>query len=705
MLDVFAGLSDSGFGFLLTPEQRLLDAIREGNYPRAYSILRGLEKPLEGDTAADCLIASFSRTDKLFIAVLEQLSPEVRYGRERVQADDGSSMEVRGSLLVLAAALGMAVHVRALLAKGFDVNAAESGYASLLPEQFRQFVPLYDPFYGPQFRYCATPGNEVTITAENGVSLRVMGCTPLAAAIAAGNPFTMDALLETPGVWKTESSAVCRAAAIHADGRSHNRDWRLLWPDSPFGLQDLGETLFTQGNMQPASFVDFCSTELLKKQYAGGFCTEADARAVLDSLGNRCNDHWAIPFHLVEGPLETDIRCRAGKLLLTAKHFPAVCGERKYRNLMLQTYVSLLRWGKASDALRKCWMKFSGKDRDISAAAGIIFSLNQVQRKACLEALTEGGTLYASADALLPDTVTELREMVKYIRILPSPFRTGISGFARSVLNLSPESRLLRKLFQSGVFAREPREALLRAADLRMRPLILTSPSREPEETYDPLLTRLGFFHDTCTPEEERGAAAQRILSGDMGEADCLMYLSDPQIWAAITGIDCLENFPQLADPEPYALLICAKNLNALRAWMRLHPSLSGATIRSSFRDAGALTTVFGTPLTLAAAAGSPEHLALLLEAGMEPNTYTTAWVSDKQIPCSPLLLALWFEREAAARMLLEVGAVCRLDQGYDWFFFRKLPPEGRALAARLSVPGFREALDREAAEAGSEDS
>ena len=216
-----------GAGALLTPEEELSDAIEEGNYPRAYAILRRLDRPLEGEAAADCLIRCFRRTEKLFRAVLERLSPEVRTGAVNLN-EGASNMRLEGTLLVLAAAMGDRRHVEALLARGFDPNAAGPDSA-----RFRRHAGFFRRF-GRSYRCCAAPGNSLFLRFSDGFHAVVNGCTPLAAAYAAGNLPTAETLRRAPGVWTTESSAVCRAAALYAEGRSLVHCWHgYAAPEAP----------------------------------------------------------------------------------------------------------------------------------------------------------------------------------------------------------------------------------------------------------------------------------------------------------------------------------------------------------------------------------------------------------------------------------------------------------------------------------------
>ena len=702
------GFPDFGAGALLSPEATLCDAIEEGNYPRAYMILRKLDRPLEGDRAADCLIRSFFRTGKLFRTVLAHLSPKVRTGSYSVHSDaNGSVLHVRGTLLVLAAAIGSGSHVEALLSRGFDVNAST-------PESivFDGSDYVFESLpYGAKYRFCAAPGNAVTVTNCDERSTRIVGCTPLAAAIAAGNVLTYDVLLRSPGVWKTESTAVCRAAALHADGRSFNNDWVLPWDGSqatycpegidPLCFVDVRDVLFPYVNMQAGSFADMCSPGLLQKQFQSGKCTDADARAVLEALDGAIQPRRLPPHFRPDSPGSSSGRV-AAKLLLTAKYFPAVCREPEACAVFLRAYIRSLLADQPQDALLQCWQKLSGKDRDISGAARLIFHLRGEALKNCLAALSAGGSLYASADTLHPCTLAELRETLRRVRVVPSPFRTGISDFAKGVLSLSPDVRVLRKLFQGGPLSAEPKDALLLAADIRSRPLILTSSFSEPEKTYDPTRSIEYVRHDSRTPESARAALAERLLHGQMREAECLLYLNDPEIFDHCCTERVSSGFPELESGGFQQDVLCAENPAALRAWLRTHPDTAGVAIHATLRGDGDMRSFFGPSLAVAAAAGRTENVRTLLAVDPRPDVCCYATLSDSErgessVPCTPFLLALWFGREETAHALLEAGAVCALDREPEYCFFLALPPEGRALAARLPGIGYADALRREA--------
>ena len=706
---IFGTIDESdtfGVGALLPPEARLSDAIETRNYPRAYAILRKLDRPLEGDMAADCLIQSFSRTDKLFYTVLEHLSPEVRTGSMHSASRDGEShMTVKGTLLVLAAALGQETHVRALLARGFDVNAATPESAVFDGPHGLGFHPFEEQPYGPRYRFCAAPGNTVTVTNPDGCRVSIHGCTPLAAAIAAGNVFTLHALLSASGVWKTESSAVCRAAALHAEGRSFNHDWVMSWDGSqeayrphgvdPLRFLDIRDALFPYVNMQPGSFADFCSSRLLQTQYRSGRCTDADARAVLAALNGSVRFH-RLPRHITRFKLSPSDDV-AAKMLLTARHFPAACREPRQRSLLLRAYLHSLLEDEPKPALLKCWRKLSGPDRDISDCARLLFHLRGEALKNCLAAMAEGGSLHASADSLHPDSITELREMLRWIRVIPSPFRTGISAFAGAALALSPDARLLRKLICGGPLMYEPKEALLRAADIRSRPMILTSAFSEPAETYAPLLTGSSFHHDCCLPNSERAARAEAMLFGQMEETECLLYLSDQGILEACCEGRSCHGFPALESSSLTEELLCAENPAALRAWLQICPEAAGGMLQADVLGGGAMRAISGPPLAVAAAAGRTENVRTLLALEPQPDACCCATIAQENVPCTPFLLALWFGREETARALLDAGAACALDRGAANRFFRAMPPEGRALAARLPGIGYERAAAREA--------
>ena len=695
---------DFGAGELLTPEEELSDAIEEGNYPRAYAILRRLDRPLEGEAAADCLIRCFRRTEKLFRAVLEQLSPEVRTGAVSYNFG-GNSMRLEGSLLVLAAAMGSGRHVEALLARGFDPNAA--GPDSARPRRHGGFLRGL----GPACRRCAAPGNILFLRSGDGFHAVVNGCTPLAAAYAAGNLPTVDVLRRTPGVWTTESSAVCRAAALYAESRSLVHGW--LFPLDPeeapsaFGAGPapkphtvLRSILPGGENLQPGAFADFCSPALLAELYRSGTCTDDDARAVLSALETAAiHDRPGRP-PFAGGTTVVPEELTA-KLLLTAKHFPKVCREPEQCAVFLRAWLGLEPEDPGRAALLKTWKALAGADRDLSPAADVLFQLRGERLRDCLEALAEGGRLSVAADAVRPDSQAQLREILRRVRIVPSPFRGGVSAFAKGVMELSPDLRLQKKLFGDGPLAFESREALLRCAGVRSRPLILTTQFQAPTETYDLSRIRAGFRHHADPAAGERRERTAAMLDGDMDADACLEYLLDPgtlehcvtfsaALSAGASGVLVYSRLPEK--------LCAAENPNALRAWLRLDPDFPYGVFRAELRDAGGFDWLNGPPLALAAAAGRTENVRTLLDAGTDPDVCCCAMLSApaQTLACTPLLLAVWFGREETARELLSAGAACDLGRGCGYRLFRRMPAEGRALAERLETVGYERALARE---------
>jgi hypothetical protein len=227
--------------------------------------------------------------------------------------------------------------------------------------------------------------------------------------------------------------------------------------------------------------------------------------------------------------------------------------------------------------------------------------------------------------------------------------------------------------------------------------MILTSVFSEPEETYDPLCTGTSFRHDSCLPERELAACAEALLFGPMEEAECLMYLSDQGILEACCEGRSCHGFPALENRCLMEELLCAENPAALRAWLQICPDAASVMLQSDIHSGGALRGISGPPLAVTAAAGRTENIRTLLSLEARPDVCCCAMLEHESVPCTPLLLALWFGREDAARALLAAGAVCALDRGAAYRLFRAMPPEGRALAARLPDIGYERAAAREA--------
>ena len=664
-----------------TPEEQLLEAIRDRRYPRAYALLRKLEAPLSGQLAASCLVETMKCSKKLFRAVLDACTGDILFGSIRAESE-GYFFQLSGTLLVLAAAVGMPEHVSLLLEWGYDVNAAsaESACGDEGPDHWA---------IGPEYRRCAAPGNELQVFPKNkdGQYVVIRGCTPLAAAIAFANPFTMETLCESPGVWKAESSAVCRAAALHGEGMSLDPAWVLPWsPSGQCFSANLKGRLLPQENMQPGSFADFCSPALLKAQFSSGACTEADGRAVLAALDrNLFLGRFSVHKLGIDERSPDSFPPLLEKFRLTAERFPGLFQGAAELGQLLRACVCAVSWGlpMPEDLLRR-WKELSGKTRDISAAARDISRLPTDRVRLLLEKLAEGGRLEASADAYRPSSMAELRVFLQYVRFIPSPIRTGISALAMGVLALPWGNRELQVFLRKGLLACEPKEALIRLADTPIRPLLLILEEREPEKLYDPGRITFGFSH--YLPEDDGEKTWFRdVLCGTLSEEDCLARLICSR---SIQGI-CAQPVPDIPPVSVCGSLqeqICfAPNPNALKAWCRLHPGFLSQGFSTGLKGplAGTLT---GGPLAQAAAAGRTEAVRYCLEQGIEPDQLCMLNLDEFPGPvaCTPFLLALLFGREETARLLLEAGAALDLSREPWSALLRAAGPEARALADRL---------------------
>lgn len=673
--------SSEFLGWMLTPGNILLDAIKSKNYQRAYSLLRNLKQPLEESEAGDCLYAAMSCTEKLFCAVLEKcvLSGAVaNCGRELPLS--GKHVTVFGTPLLAAAAFGNARHVQLLLAHGCDINAAS-------PESAFPNIILND---GSAYHFCAQPGNDVSLWQEiphrNVEPIIIHRCTPLAAAILAENQSTMDVLLQTPGVWKTESSAVCRAVAAYVDG-PFPRFWELSWNVNgellaPFA-QDL-DSLFHRTRMQAASFADFCTAELLEAQLKSGNCTESDIRELLSLLGNS-------PYYCSPSQGNSGIPDQNRKLLSIAKYYPALCREPKTVGRFLRAYLSSRIGGVPDRDMLDCWKTFSGKRRDISSGTQHIRCLHAAARKECLTELAEGGELYAAADALGYLSGAAIRDLLRSVHIIPSPIRTGLSAFGHSAIMCSGNKALMRRLFRGGFLDCEPRDALLTAADVSLRPLILTSSTNEPAEVYD--LTRYeGHFRHWYSPHICSPEWLNEIVNEPLSIEECIARLIRLDFIAFPRAIH--KDRPEFEATEFIDGLPAAKNSNALRAQLQLNPEFADKSIETqAWHHPSSIETFKGPPLALAAATGREDSVRFLLSIRPNADACCRAWFAEpeellntKSVVCTPLMLALWFEREETAKILLEAGANRDLSAQPYQTFMRAAPSGARKLAEKLGI-------------------
>lgn len=110
----------------------LLAALEDKNYPAAYSALRRLNEPLSGRMAGDCLCAALACTLKLFCALLDHCAPGEYASETSWKLPTGEGfVEVKGSILTLAAAMDKTAHMNVLLEQYALIPAAIADLCSV----------------------------------------------------------------------------------------------------------------------------------------------------------------------------------------------------------------------------------------------------------------------------------------------------------------------------------------------------------------------------------------------------------------------------------------------------------------------------------------------------------------------------------------------------------------------------------------------
>ena len=276
-------------------EHPLYEALCGNDEAWAVRHLQELQQPLTRQAAGCCLRKALECSPELFLQVLEHCEPGEHVERYFICTDSDSG-RVRtyitscGSLLLLAAMADKPVHARLLLEHGYDCNGAGLELANNMAESFGMgTVPPYGRFGGVH-------GNMLHVSGLQ-CHLGIRCATPLAGALLCGSLRTAEVLLRWPGVWKSESSAVCRAAVMVLEGitdqilseerrQAHPEILRQIFCPEREVLPDK-ETLLRTCYLQPSSFVDLCGTRTLRCQLESGLCGEEDARQLLELIEYR----------------------------------------------------------------------------------------------------------------------------------------------------------------------------------------------------------------------------------------------------------------------------------------------------------------------------------------------------------------------------------------------------------------------------------
>lgn len=700
-------------------EETLLTALSQEDETPVRKVLGDLREPLSGRGTSLCLHRALDRSPELFRQVLEHCTP-VEFADSFYWREDDAQWEAwgRGFILLIAAAMDRPLHARLLLEHGYDCNSAGIGFDDWSFQWMRaggqNTVQLYA-------RRCAALGNQVRMAdCARNRTLSISCATPLAAALLCGSLRTGEVLLECPGVWRAESSAVCRAAVMVLEGvgesqlSEERRTARLELMRQIFcpereSLPDR-ETFLRTYALQPASFVDFCTAQTLRLQLEGGLCGGEEARRMLELLGEECR---------MGEPVRDD--ARGGKLLLIRKFFPNLCREPWATGVFLGEILRRSRKEMPHRTLLRVWKQLCGRERDLTWAGSELWKLGREELRRFLEETGEGGTLLLDGDAVPSGYETDcLAELISKVRFRR---RDGenVSNLVRLLLE-TEDLRLLREAAGRGVLAGEDPAALMEyliktpRISSHVRAVAMVYGGRGSGAEALPLQNwrepRRWAYWKNCFPmekEDECQADLDAVLCKPLSPEECLWRMFRLQQYQNSGGLMRFHvggsRYPTLRTDSLCGVACCAENGQAMELMMEHLPGELLKVVEASWD----MHLYFrGTPLALAAALGRTEQVRLLLESGLEPDeagrgdtsrvfvVFVMRSFMEKGVPVTPLLAAILFGQEETARLLLDAGAVCDFSRPAHLRVLRQGSAASLDLAARLPGVGFEKIPEQE---------
>ena len=613
--------------------------------------------------------------------------------------------EGAGSLLLLCAMLDRPKHAKILLDRGYDPNGAGLELADFLDEQGKYWTGA-TPKYG---KNVACFANFVSIDCDDNSTLGISCATPLAAAIFMGSLETAKLLLEHPGTWKTESSSVCRSVAMALEGitdryiggercKMQAEILRLMLYPQMKTLPPK-EQILRENYLHPVSFVDICSANTLALQLESGLCTETDGRMLLDKLdGRKRYEH-----RLSERGMST-------KLLLIKKYYPMLCRGSRAKGIFLEKLFRQYMLGEPYQGLLKAWKQLSGTDRDLTWIAGNLWNPN-IKLKPFLDMLGEGGKLTMDADAFgrwYGGKSSAMNELLKRVDFRRSD-DGKLSGVMRRLLG-TEDLRLMEQAAKNGVFTREDPKMLMdymvqtgnMSSGARSLVLIHAKnqrPENEPEQDWRDADRWMNWTEHWGISEEENNEQLRIVQSPDRSRDEYLKAMSqirkfmNQEVFPQDMPVGKQE-YPDMKTDSLLGIACCSESTEPLAILLEKMPHMLYDTIRASWND----KFFRGSALSFCAAMGKTEHIKLLLEKGCDPNEIGSGHecrffarrkdFSDESIMLTPLLTAVLFGEEEAARVLMEQGASCDLSKKAQLKVLFMGSAESFALAKKLSLPG-----------------
>lgn len=681
------------------PRSLLYQAIDEDEQ-QALSLLGRLEKPLSLTEFAQFACKALKRDSPALLRGLLEHSVTGQAADHCHLCSRASPCEgIRGSgsLLLLAAMLDRPQQAQLLLDRGYDCN----GGGLELADYLQQHGSRWNASAPPYVRNCGSAGSTLVLDQRDAPSLSISCATPLSAALLCGSTQTAEVLLHQKGIWKGESSAVCRAAVMVLEGRSRKiaSDVQLRWHksflDSSFPQELLPQNLMHRQletlhrifcpeleslpdresflrtyYLQPASFVDFCQTSTLRHQLESGLCTEEDAREMIEIL---CRDVRSIC-----GEIN---RSRASKLLLIKQYFPRLCRESWITGVFLQEIVHRIKNDLPYQTLMTAWKQLSGPERDLTWGKFDFWCLPVRKQKNFLKEAGEGGRLVMDMDAVPEWQVTSSPTMSAMLKTVTFRHRdgSGIGGLLQQLL-LGGNLRTLQTAAARGLLAAEqPRELmefLISRGCVRqdVRSMVLACAGTQKEKSGQPADWRDPRRWDCwCGRRELDDTDLQNklrnLLYGNVSQDECLhtMMLLTVRPFFMVSEI-AIENsmYPNLSVASLAGAACCAERGQAMELLLRHHKKALRQHVCAKWSHQFVFS---GSPLTLAAALGKTEQVRLLLDSGIHPDEtgrgdcsrfyMQTGGFSDDSLFVTPVLAAILFAQEETARLLLSRGATC----------------------------------------------
>ena len=674
----------------------------------AMKTLQTLEKPISLRDASHYLRQALEECSaELFRQLLEHCAEgEATDFYHMPFRQNGWGIHGCGSMLLFSAILDRPKQAAMLLEKGYDCNGANLNLADTLQRDGRSWGDGTVPYS----RWSGTSGCHLNVLRPQQKVLGISCATPLTAALLCGSPETAEVLLRCNGIWKGESTAVCRAAVMVLEGvaqeaLSEERKagrleiLRQIFCPEKTHLPDR-DTFLRTVYLQPSCFVDFCRTDTLRCQLESGLCSEQDAREMLDVLSRNL---WRMG--------DRDSK-RAGKLLLIKKHFPKLCREDWVKGIFLRECARRIREKQPYQTMLTAWKQLSGKERDLTWIGSEMWSFGLKRLRLFLQEAGEKGTLIMDADAMNHwlGSARCITEVIKHVQFRQRDGE-GVSGMMQHLLSLN-DLRALQQAAKQGLLEREdPRELIEYLVELNrgnqdLRAVVLTfarnhaDPGEVKADWQDPRRWSQWCLWELLR-EEEAEELLHGLLYGKLSREVCLrtvfrlhQYLGRGVFVPEMR----LEHpvYPTMQADSLGSFACCAESGQMMELLLNHLPEKLQSLVRAQW---GERFFFRGTPLTLSAAMGRTEQVKLLLDSGIHPDEegrgdasrfFTKeATFTENGFPVTPVLAAILFGQEETAKLLLERGASCDLGRPEHRAVLLKGSAESLRLAETLSDVGF----------------